>query len=72
MEKRDRMDAGISQFPRTRTSRVPAKIISTAIQIRVCLLTISNFIKAMFRIAMARKDDNFVTTILKSNGGINN
>lgn len=64
IENRERIEAGMSQLPRTRISRVPMAILKMSDLVTKFLHTISSFIKAMFRIAMAGKDDDFMATIL--------
>lgn len=71
MENRERMEAGIRVSPRTRTSRVPFYIVRERCSSIREYFTISCFIETMLRIAVAGKNDNFVTTILQAHCSVN-
>lgn len=71
MENRERMEGGINQLPRTRTSSVPGRPISMTVRIMKGLHTISSFVEAMFGVAVAGENNDLVATVLQPHRSIN-
>jgi len=71
MENRERMEAGTSQLPRTRTSSVPKTQIRICSAIEGFCHAVSSFIEAMLWIAVAGKNGHLMATILQAHSSIN-
>lgn len=72
MENRERIEGGISQLPRTRTSSVPGSTIRDgSYECHKDHDTISSFFKAVAWIAVTRENDDLVATILQAHCSIN-
>lgn len=79
--KRPKIIVGTSQFPRTRTSRVPVLIVSafsyclpmmTQLRLKTNNHTISGLIEAVIWVTMACENDHLVSSLLQSHSRINN
>lgn len=75
MVKRLKMDGGINQLPRTRTSRVPDRYRELANKTFADLetfRTITALVEAVGRVAVVGKDDDTVAKLLKTNRSVYN
>jgi hypothetical protein len=67
--RRERIDIGMSQWPRTRTSRVPSPVSNLEYS-RLEVVTIATLIEAMLRIAVIRKYHDPMSPLLQPDRSI--
>lgn len=70
MVRRDAMDGGMSQLPRTRTSRVPEEVSEGQLRGESGSCTIVAFVEAVGWIAVVGVDDYFVAAGLEADCGV--